>query len=501
MTRFPALGQLGFVLPAERAVRAQAYEAGGTTGSRGRAWRTSGAGPNASVTQNLGTIRTRARGAVRNDPWAKKAIASLVTNAIGTGIVPHPEHPDPDMCTALKELWRDWVPEADADGLLDFYGLQTLAARSLFTDGEVLNRTRPRRPERGLCVPLQVQLFEADHLPANLNQMLPNGGEIVSGVEFDRDGDRVAYHLHRRHPGEAGRATTQAGTVRVPAAEIQHVFEPVRPGAVRGCSSLATVLLRLHTLDSFDDAVLVRQEVANLFAGFITRPAPTSIKLDMVTGHPAQFDGDGTVLTSMEPGSLQELLPGEEVQFAEPPGAGTDYGPFMRQQLMAAAASVGLPYEVLTGDLRDVSDRALRVILGEFRRQLEQLQWNVFIHQYCRPVWAAWTDAVALSGVLPMPNYYRDRRLYLRVRWVPQGWPYINPLQDVQAQRIAIRAGLASRSATILAQGEDPETTDAEYAADFERADRLGLVFDSDARQRDMSGDATDTQEHTNDES
>jgi lambda family phage portal protein len=225
------------------------------------------------------------------------------------------------------------------------------------------------------------------------------------------------------------------------------------------------------------------------------------VKLDTLTGQPVEFDGDGTALTSMEPGSLQELLPGEEVQFAEPPGAGTDYGPFMRQQLMAAAASVGLPYEVLTGDLRDVSDRALRVILGEFRRQLEQLQWNVFIHQYCRPVWAAWTDAVALSGALPMPDYYRDRRLYQRVRWVPQGWPYINPVQDVQAQRIGIRAGLVSRSAAILAQGEDPESVDAEHAADNERADRLGLVFDSDPRMRDSAGNVTDNQEHTNDES
>ena len=71
----------------------------------------------------------------------------------------------------------------------------------------------------------------------------------------------------------------------------------------------------------------------------------------------------------------------------------------------------------------------------------------------------------------------------------------------LEAQRIAIRAGLASRSATILAQGEDPETTDAEYAADFERADRLGLVFDSDPRMRDSAGNVTDNQEHTNDES
>ncbi|WP_082267296.1 hypothetical protein [Burkholderia thailandensis] len=61
---------------------------------------------------------------------------------------------------------------------------------------------------------------------------------------------------------------------------------------------------------------------------------------------------------------------------------------------------------MLTGDLRDVSDRVLRVILNEFRRTIEQLQWNVFIHQFCRKVWRWWVDACALSGAMPMPDYY-----------------------------------------------------------------------------------------------
>jgi len=186
---------------------------------------------------------------------------------------------------------------------------------------------------------------------------------------------------------------------------------------------------------------------------------------------------------------MQELAPGEEVEFATPPGAGNDYASFMRQQLMAAAASVGMPYEVLTGDLREVSDRVLRVLLNEFRRAIEQLQWNIFIHQYCNRVWAWWIDACALAGAIPMPDFHRTRREYLRVRWVPQGWPYINPVQDVNAQKLAIRAGLTSRSASVLKQGEDPEQVDQENAADNTRADGLGLQYDSDPRARDVAGD------------
>lgn len=152
----------------------------------------------------------------------------------------------------------------------------------------------------------------------------------------------------------------------------------------------------------------------------------------------------------------------------------------MRQQLMAAAASVGLPYEVLAGDLRDVSDRVLRVLLNEFRRGIEQLQWNIFIHQYCDRVWSWWVDACALSGAIDMPDYHAIRALYLRVRWVPEGWPYIHPVQDANSQKLAIRAGLTSRSASVLRQGEDPYQVDEDNARDNARADRLGLQYDMD---------------------
>ncbi|MFT2242632.1 phage portal protein, partial [Klebsiella pneumoniae] len=97
----------------------------------------------------------------------------------------------------------------------------------------------------------------------------------------------------------------------------------------------------------------------------------------------------------MEPGSVTSLPHGTDIKFASPPGAPDNYAEFMRQQLMAAFASVGMPYET-TGDLRNVSDRTLRVVVNEFHRQVEQYQWGVFIHQWCRPIWNAWINAIAL---------------------------------------------------------------------------------------------------------
>jgi lambda family phage portal protein len=481
MARFPALASRGFVLPARLAAHGTPYESGGTSGSRVRDWRPTSGGPNTVGASNLNTIRNRSRDAIRNDPWAKSASDTWVSEAIGTGFQPHPQHPDPEVRKAQKRLWNLWAPYADADGMLDIYGLQGLAGRAIFGDGETLARIRPRRASDGLPVPVQIQCMEADHLPVEKNELLPNGSEIVNGVEFNAIGQRAAYWPWKRHPGDIRGMNVYNENVRVPADQVIHAFDVLRPGQVRGVPVLATVLLRLKSLDNFDDAVLFRQEVANLFAGFIKKPNPEGNDIDPVTGGTITKDSDGfTPLVTMEPGTMQELLPGEDVQFSNPPDAGGNYTPFLRQQLMAVAAGVSIPYEFLTGDLRDVSDRTLRVIVNGFRRRLEQWQFNTFVHQWCRPVWDAFMDAAVLSGAFPVRDYYRNRWDYLAVNWVGQGWAYMHPVQDVQSKGLQMQYGLKPRSAHILEMGEDPQETDEQFAADKARAEALGLVFEFD---------------------
>lgn len=479
---YRALRSKGFILPSRIQAAGSPYESGSATGSRSRNWNPSSAGPSTAAATNLPMVRRRARDAVRNDPWAKTAANRWVSNAIGTGIQPYSKHPDKASRLLLKELWADWVPEADADGRMDFYGLQALAVRSMFVDGETLARLRPRRLTDGLSVPLQIQALEGDLLPVEDTHVLGNGNEVVNGVEFNTRGQRVNYHLWNRHPGDpAGRQFLRKRAI--PAESVVHAYPILRPGQVRGVSELATVLLRLKTLDSFDDAVAFRQEVSNLFAGFITRPRSEDDPNDPLgAGSQADFDDDDTPLASLEPGTLQQLADGEDVRFANPPGAPDSYAEFMRQQLMAAFASVGIPYEIGTGDLRGVSDRTLRVLVNEFHRQIEQYQWTCFIHQWCRPIWNAWLDMLAMSGLISAADYARNRRQWQRVLWVPEGWPYFNPVQDVKAKTDEIRAGLISRSAVILAQGEDPEAVIDQIAQDNDAADAIAAKFDSDSR-------------------
>jgi lambda family phage portal protein len=473
--------------PRQRAARATnikaSYEAASYS-TRTRGWSAPTITPNGSV-GNLTTLRDRSRAAVRNDGYAKGALDKIVSNIVGTGIKPLSQATDPDLRQKIQALWLRWTDESDADGLLDWYGQQVQSVRAWLEGGSVFGRLRSRLVSDGLSVPMQVQLIEPELCPHNYTTTLAGGNRVRFGIEFDAIGRRVAYWFYASRPGDLVEFD-RSDLRRVPAEVITHLFDPLRPGQLHGIPYLAQALVKLYELDAFDDATLVRQKLANLFVAFLTRqpPAGDEVTTDTFTGQTQQTDDSGNPLLPLEPGLFQELDPGEDVKFSTPPGVADFYADFMRQQLSSVSASTGTPYEVLTGDLRGVSDRALRVILLEFRRRIQILQHQIVVFQFCRPVWRAWFDAAVLSGALPInaAAYARDPEQFRAVKWMPQGWPYLHPVQDVEADKAAVRAGFASRSSVVSERGEDSEAIDAENAGDNSRADELGLRYDSDGR-------------------
>ncbi len=184
---------------------------------------------------------------------------------------------------------------------------------------------------------------------AGVDLELSSGNLLRAGIEFDRLGRRVAYHLYRSHPEDGALApmsgTGGMDTVRVPAAEVIHLFRPLRPGQIRGEPWLARALVKLNELDQYDDAEAVRKKTAAMFAGFITRVAPE----DNLLGE-GQPDANGMALAGLEPGTMQLLEPGEDVKFSAPADVGASHAEFLRMQFRAVAAVMGITYEMPTGD-------------------------------------------------------------------------------------------------------------------------------------------------------
>lgn len=479
----------GILVPAESANPRQArgksdlvvrafYEAASTK-RRLSTWGTSSAGPNAATLCELATLRARSRELGRNNPNAKAARRAYVRNMIGTGIKARWGDEE------VQELWEEWIQEADAYGQTTFHGLQALVAGTEFESGEAIARFRPRRLEDGLSVPLQVQVLEPDHLDESYSTGLPSGQVIHAGVEFDALGRRSAYHMFRSHPGDMLpllRATDAIRT-RVPAGEIMHIYEMLRPGQVRGVPAASAAIVRLYELDQGDDAELVRRKMAAMVAAFIK----TSGEEISAFGKTEDDDTGGNKVVGWEPGMVSELPDGTDIRFSDTPDTGNNYQPWITYNLRAIAAGYGITYEQLTGDLSQLNFTSLRMGLQEFRREMEMRQASMIIFQFCRRTAVRWLNMAVIAGYIRRTPA-EIRKLIRKLEWRPQGWAYIDPVKDRLAEQMDMRNGTDSRQSIIARRGRDAEKVDQEIVEDNARADEKGLVFDSDPRNTAKSG-------------
>ncbi|MEO5375477.1 MAG: phage portal protein [Alphaproteobacteria bacterium] len=425
---------------------------------------------NAAVLASATAAARRAGYYARNNPWISAAVASLVSNAVGSGIKPRSRHADPKVREALHTLWDRWTNQADGAGLADFYGLQALAVRAMIEGGESFARLRDAGPG---AVPLTIELLDREQVPLDHFSDLRLESRVRAGIEFDADGRRCAYHVLTARPGDpfAPLAGLSYQTVRIPGADICHLFQPLAAGQLRGLTWLAPVLLRLHELDQFEDAALVRAKVAALFAGFIR-------DLDGTAAGQASAGNtlNGILELGMEPGSLIPLPAGADITFSNPAET-KDYGPFTKSHIRAIAMGLGVPYENVSGDLEGVTYSSIRAGLVEFRRRIEQLQHNVVVFQFCRPVWERFVRNAVLSGALPVRDFEADSASYLAVDWLPPRFDWVDPLKDARAEIEQINAGLKSRSQSIAERGYDAEDVFRQIATDQRMTADLGIAF------------------------
>lgn len=471
--RVPA-GSMPVAVPARPAPRAQdaapaPYQTGGS-GPRSRSFRPGDHGPNAALVA-AATLRRQARQLRRNSDMIETVINKLGESIIGTGIVP--ELAD----EAAQTLWTRWTDVADADGASDFYGQCLLAVEEMAEAGECFIRRRVRRPGDGLEVPLQLQLLASEMVPIDMHRPRDARGLVTRhGIQFDAIGRRVGYWVYPVHPGEG--AWGGAEPVLVPASEIAHLYRPKRAGQIRGITWLSPMLGKIKDMEDVQDSTRLREANQANFNTFVIRPAPAQADIDTLMGHWSSVDArdrdSALPRVGMEPGATWILEPGEDVKFANPPGVAGTYEPFIRMQARGIAAAARLLYEQVSGDYSQVNDRMWRAAHNEFRRGVEAIQHHQVVFQLLRPVLQWWGALARLAGRLPA-GVNTDL-----VTWTPQAWPYINPVQDVQAAQGEIRAGLSSRTRKLRERGERAAEIDRENAGDRARETDAGLVYTTD---------------------
>lgn len=430
--------------------------------SRNDGWRVrrAGASANTDHTADARELRNRARSLVQNVPYIARGLEVLVSATIGTGITPKGEG---RFAGKLDKLWKEWAAVADADGLFDIYGIQAAAYRAMEQDGEVLIRRRTRRPDDGLPVPLQLQVLEIDWLDSNKNGNVA-GGTIINGIEYDLLGKARAYWLFGSHPGDTTRGTLRLTSTAVAAKDIIHLYAPRRPGEGRGITRLASVIARVRDLMLYEDAELARKNLETRL-GVLVSTDPDAMSNN--PGDSGTGGGAGDDLGPLPSGGITRVPDGLNPTFIEPKAAG-GYVDYCKFNLHLIAAGWGVPYESMTGDMREVNFSSSRIRQMEFRRDREQVQWLVVVPRLCAPIWRWFQEAAVLTGAVTDSSAAVD--------WSTPRWDYVNPQQDINAEVTAIGASLLSPSESLRRRGYDPDAVFVEMGRDFKRMEETGAL-------------------------
>jgi lambda family phage portal protein len=442
----------------------EAYEAA-AKGRRTSHWKHSKSSADADLMPSLELLRNTSRNMIRNNPYAFQAIEGLVTNSIGTGIrLDITSEVNESALEKFKSYWERWAekPECDFDGAMNFYGIQGLAARSMFESGECLIVKRKLPSSARGVLNIRLQVLEPDFIDSNRTyDNTGNGNYIRQGIEYNQAGQRVAYWLFKEHPGN--QFGFYLSSYRVPAEDVIHLYRTLRPGQQRGVPTGVASFLRLNDFSDYEDAELMAAKVAACFVAFVSG-SPDAVN---VGGADAEDRRE-----KVAPGIIEHLKQGETVTFGTP-RATSGQGEYARKSLQGSAAGYGVTYEIMTGDLSNVNFSSMRIGAIEFHKRMGDLQLNTFIPKMCDRVLQWVYEAVQLQESIPVDQ--------LKADWTAPRREMMDVDKETKAMGNQILFGLTSWSEAVRELGFNPDALLKAIAKDQANFKKYGVKLTSDA--------------------
>lgn len=467
--------------------RARAYQ-GARVSRLTSDWVTSGTSADSEIKSSFKSLRNRARQLCRDNDYARQALRSIQNNVIGHGIKHQSQvrmqrggRLDDAINARIHEEWERWTHKryCDASGLLGFHDMERLLVRSLAESGEVFVRMI-RQPFGGSRVPFALQVLEADYLIDDDIPQARDGNTVRMGIEVDSYLRPQAYHFYANHPGDtyAGNPRTNGRRLRVPADEVIHLFIPERPSQTRGVTWFASALMRLHMLQGYEEAEVVRARASSALMGFISSPEGELVADEV-------YEGDR--VSEFTPGVFKYLAPGESVSVPDLNAPDGQLEPFTRSMLRAVAAGIGVSFESVSKNFSESNYSSSRLSLLEERDTYRVLQ-RYMVENFHQQVFDAWLDMAVLSGALSLPGYEMNPERYRASRWIPRSWEWVDPQKEVTAYKDAVRCGFKTLGQVIAEQGGDFDEFLLARKSELSMLDEMQIITDTDPSEVTQQG-------------
>lgn len=432
-------------------------------GRKGRAARARSA--NADMLPSSERLRAAQRDAVMNDPIATAAIGRMVTFTIGTGLMSIPAIDGEtlgltaDEVDALqRRIAIDYdaymaSKDVDAERKSTGYGQQAVSYRGAITSGDMIKLRVMPEDQPGRVVETAWKLIEADRLrnpPGVMDGGIDprTGNEIAGGVEVDRWGAPVAYHILKQHPGDLQlRGGAHQAPERIEAWDralslprVVHIYAKERPEQVRGIGMLATVIEPLRTISDASEAELYATVMSAMIAVVYKSPGATPMP------EPDYGDGDGGEGEhgaaaapdqpneyKFEAGSVMEIDSDAEVDIKSPGRPNSAFDPFFQAICRQIGAAIGVPHGVLMlmfNSSYTASKAELEALYMKVRAERAWIGGDD-----CVPTYICFLAEKVARGDYSMPGFFADLRLraaWCGVDWRGDGKISLNPLQEAK---------------------------------------------------------------------
>jgi lambda family phage portal protein len=242
----------------------------------------------------------------------------------------------------------------------------------------------------------------------------------------------------------------------VPASDIFHLRIVDRWPQTRGEPWLHTVLRKLDDMNEYSQHEVTAARASAAYFGTIesTDDQPIGVPTEEGAAAPAVMD--------IEPLSIQQLEPGEELKWHSPNRPNVALDPFMRAMLREVAAGTGTSYESLSRDYSQSNYSSSRLALLDDRDLYKALQqW--WLRSFREPLHMMWLQQAVLARAIvsvPVEQYGTDPAKFEAVLFKPRGWSWIDPTKEVGAYKEAVKAGLTTLTDVIAATGDGRDIED-----------------------------------------
>ena len=444
-------------------------------------WQYAGGSHREDIEDNLSILRQRSRDLYMGVPIANGAVKTMRTNVVGMGL-----HLKPTIdrevlgITAAqaqkleKQIEREWQlwaesPDCDIERIDTFCELQQLAFLNWLMSGDCL-AVLPIKPRLNQPYDLRVQLVEADRL-SSPDYCDTYDNKIVGGVEADKDGEVIAYHISYQHP--LSYEVTEIKWQRVEAygkktgrRNVLHIMTRERIGQRRGVPFLAPVIESLKQLGRYTDAELVAAVVSGMFTVFIEKgDASGDEAVGSMVPEEQQVDAEDESSLELGNGAIIDLNEGEKIHDTNPGRPNSNFSMFVEAICQQIGASLEIPYELLVKRFNasyTASKGALEEAWKMFRMYRAWLATD-----FCQPIYEEWMAEAVAKKRIDAPGFFTDpliRKAYCRAKWNGPAKGILDPMKEVNAAEKRVQNGFSTRSS------ETREMTGDDY---FNNVDQL----------------------------